>query len=115
MLSTVTVPDQTTTTTYEYDSLGRETTVTSPMGLASVTEYNAASQKVAVTTPGGETFTSKYDELGNHIRTLGPTSETVVAYGYDTEAKRTEIIAPSGALIENTYTPNGNLPRQVIR
>jgi RHS repeat-associated protein len=79
-VTSVTDPDQRTTTTSYTPATGAEPTqvaVTDPMGMSTVTTYDPARElPLTVTTPAGDTTTTEYDALGRAIAKWTPGNPT---------------------------------------
>lgn len=75
------------TTTFGYDVLGNQTSVTDPMGNTGRASYDAVGEVLSMTDP------------------LGNTTE----YGYNLDGQPTTVTAPDGTAVVNGYDPVGRL------
>ena len=81
-------------TTYDYDTAGRQATVTGPDGLDTVTAYGPTGAVDTVTTPGGFVTGYDYDDLGRTVRVTTPSGLTGPG-------------DPATVQVDTTYTPTG--------
>lgn len=112
------------TTTYEYDTAGRPTKVTTPEGRESTTTYDAAGRVLTTTAPDGGVTTLTYDDAGKVLTATDPTGATTTntydgptgrllssakpghaptTYTYDALGQLTKITDPTGEAVETTY------------
>ena len=74
-------------TTFEYDSLGRQTRVTRPDNLFTTTSYGFGdalnSRRITVTPPSGGAHVTYFDGLGNTLKQISPDTGTTT-YSYVT-------------------------------
>ena len=111
-------------TRYEYDSLGRQTTVTlpDPDGIGeqtaptSETIYNSWDQVVQTVDELGNTTSYEYDRHGRLVKIIGadpdgagPESAPVTEYVYDAASQLVAEIDPLGNVIEYVYDDLGRL------
>lgn len=126
------------TTTFQYDVLGNQTSVTDPMGnvgtadydavgqVASTTdplghttgyEYNLDGQPTTVTAPDGTAVVNGYDQAGRlvSIADLDASGATLrtASFGYDVAGYQTSATDPNGNTTTATYDAVGRMTGQV--
>lgn len=89
-------PDPKSITSYGYDTAGRQTMVTGPDGLDTVTDYDTAGLVETVTTPGGYMTGYDYDDLGRTVTVTTPSGLTGPG-------------DPATVQVDTTYTPTGQV------
>ena len=94
-------------TLYQYDALGRTTSITTEDGTVSYT-YDARGNQTSVTDARGNTAYYSYDN-NNQLVSETDASGAVTTYSYDGEGNITRIDFADGTFVENVYDPAGNL------
>ncbi|TDD09639.1 RHS repeat protein [Nonomuraea deserti] len=94
------------TTTFEYDRLGRQVRVTDPAPMGQqggtwVTEYDMAGEKLAVVDPTGARTGATYDDLGRQITATQierkpSTASYTTTMEYDDAGRLVKQVAPGG-------------------
>ncbi|NJC69862.1 hypothetical protein HC031_09040 [Planosporangium thailandense] len=82
--------DPLTTTTYGYDRLGRQTSVTDQAGNKWTTSYDLRGRVTQTTDPDKGTTTSTYDDAGQLLTTTDARN-TTLAYTYDNLGRKTQL------------------------
>jgi len=104
-LKTITVHGD-ATTTYVYDSAGRQIAKTNGAGTTCST-YNSEGRLTSSQAPGDSTPTTfTYDPAGAQLTASGPTG-TVTTY-YDEQGRLVDTIDANGAEAKYSYDPDGN-------
>jgi RHS repeat-associated protein len=96
-------------TTYSYDSVGRPTGTTSPMGRRDHLVYDAAGNVISITTPGDDTWTFSYNALNLPTTTTAPDGEVYESNTYDSRGNLLTTTTGDGAKVTNTYDDHGLL------
>ena len=89
-------------TSFAYDTANRRTTVTSPLGFATVYTYDAAGQLVQVAAPGQSTAFA-WDASGNLVRTTDGAGRTV-DMAYDANGNQTLVRDAAGNTVVRTFS-----------
>ncbi|HEX3425363.1 MAG TPA: RHS repeat-associated core domain-containing protein [Acidimicrobiales bacterium] len=71
------------TSTFTYDSLGRELSATDPLGNTTTYTYDANGDMTSVTDPDHRTTTIAYNTLDEPTAVTGPKGEPIGSYSYD--------------------------------
>ncbi len=115
------------TTTYGYDRVGNQTSVTDPTGAVTRTTYDGLNRPRVVTDPLGRTTTTVYDGNGNptsvtdrtgaktvnafdqvdRLQTVTDPLGKITTYGYDADGNRTSATTPLGNRTTWTYDGDG--------
>lgn len=103
---------ETLSTYYEYDSMNRLIKTVYPDGTSTTTEYNSIGKKSVEIDRLGRRTEYKYDNAGNLVRKIYPdgTEET---YTYDAEGNRLTSTDRSGMTIKYEYDAVGNLIKTI--
>ncbi|MGH2966308.1 MAG: RHS repeat-associated core domain-containing protein [Solirubrobacterales bacterium] len=99
------------TTTHVYDKLGRETSVTDPIGVVSTNAYDAAGDPVS-TTANGVTTTRDFDGLGRGVSET--TSGATTTHAFDAQGRETSVTDPAGTNTERLYDRAGRLLSETV-
>ena len=95
------------TTSYTYDAVGNQLSVTDPGGNTTDDTYNSANELVTVTAPGGSTTKYSYDGDGNRVSVTDGTGHTT-SYAYDADDRVVTVTDPLGAKTSYAYDADGN-------
>ena len=116
-------------TTYTYDPMGRQLTVTDARGGVTTTAYTAAGRLSKVTDATGRATSYAYDSSGRLTATTRPSSTEgpsglrrgrqrcsqaspagrVTTYAYDAAGRQTQVTTPSAGTTTMVYNPRGDL------
>lgn len=99
------------TTAFGYDSHGRLTSVTNPVGQTRNHQYNEANQLIQITKPDGTAISFEYDKLGHMARKNIPGNP--VTYEYDAAGNLTKA-EDNGSLVRVAHDVL-NRPIRVVR
>jgi RHS repeat-associated protein len=89
-------------TSYQYDSEGRLTQTTKPLGRVETLTYDAAGNLTSRTTPKNETWTYAFNALNEPTTTTAPDGTVVDSFAYDAQGNLTAATQRDGTVI--TYT-----------
>ncbi|HCS57045.1 MAG TPA: hypothetical protein DIW80_07240 [Gordonia polyisoprenivorans] len=109
----------TRTTTHVYDKANRETILTDPAGVQSITSYDAAGNAVS-TTSAGVTTTRAYDGLGHPVcerqgsGSCPDTGGPEMTQEYDGQGRPTRTVDGEGVTTTRTYDLGGRLKGEVV-
>lgn len=92
------------TTTYAYDSQGRQLSMTDPLGHTSSYSYDAAGNVIKITDPMGNVRTFTYDARGNKLTETDPNGNTIT-YTYDLLDR---LVSATDALGNTTFSFDAN-------
>lgn len=95
--------DDTGTTDYAYDTLGRLTKVTDGDTQTIEYAYDLANRQTAITYPGGDQVTRTYDD-GDRPHTITDWLGNTTTYNYDANNNQTTIAYPTGTANVETNT-----------
>jgi len=95
------------TTTYSYDSWGRQTGMTDPLEHTTGYEYDASRNLVKSTDSLGNISTYTYDSIGNRITETGALGNTTT-YTYDLLGRLLSMTDPLGNMTTYTYDAGGD-------
>ncbi|MER6354763.1 DNRLRE domain-containing protein [Streptomyces sp. NPDC001634] len=105
----------TRTTTYTYDAVGNQLTVTTPDGNVSgaqagsyttTTAYDAANEPVTVTNAAGKKTTTSYDDVGNKTQVTDPLTHTTKT-AYDLDHRPTTVTDAANYTTSTAYDLDG--------
>ncbi|MFF3911723.1 DNRLRE domain-containing protein [Streptomyces sp. NPDC001848] len=105
----------TRTTTYTYDAVGNQLTMTTPDGNVSgaqagsytiTTTYDAADEPVTVTDAAGKKTTTSYDDVGNKIQVTDPLNHTTKT-AYDLDHRPTTVTDAANYTTSTAYDLDG--------
>ncbi|NOZ64202.1 MAG: RHS repeat protein, partial [Caldiserica bacterium] len=99
---------ETSTYTYEYDSLGRKISVTDPEGGKISYEYDSLGRIVKTIDEEGGITSYTYDTRGNLTSITYPDGRAYT-YTYDALGRKTSLTDPAGNTTYYTYDERGNL------
>ena len=100
------------TTTYEYDLMGRQTSITDTYGHETVYEYDANGQLISSIDPDGNENINTYNALGQLESTTDPMGRTTL-YTYDEVGRLIETTDPAEHYTSSEYNPNGSLSASI--
>ncbi len=95
-------------TSFAYDSVGNQLTVTDANTHATAYTYDAVNRLKTVTAPDLGVTTHTYDLAGN-LTQRQDARNNVTSYGYDVDNRRTSVTNPLSKLWATTYDPAGNV------
>jgi len=95
------------TTSYSYDSWGRQTGMTDSLGHTTGYEYDAIGNLVKSTDSLGNISTYTYDSIGNRLTEIGALGNTTT-YSYDLLGRLLSMTDPLGNTTTYTYDAGGN-------
>ncbi len=90
------------TTWYDYDQMGRLTSVTNQDDITTEYDYNQLGQKTMVRYPDGKEVSYSYDNL-NRLETVTDRLGKATTYKYDAIGRRTETVLPNGVVTSYDY------------
>jgi RHS repeat-associated protein len=97
-------------TNFEYDVIGRLTSVKNAKNETTGYQYNPIGKLTLTTFPDGKTKANTYDEIGRLIKTSDATGKIEKMY-YDANGNQTSAVDRNGTRFKNTYD-NRNFLRQ---
>ena len=100
------------TTTYTYDLMGRQTSVTDTYGHTTTYEYDAIGQLVSTTDPDGNETTNTYNAMGQIVSSTDAMGRTT-GYEYDELGHLVETTDPAGHTTGSEYNPDGTLAANI--
>ena len=100
------------TTTYTYDLMGRQTSVTDTYGHTTTYEYDANGQVVSTTDPDGNETTNTYNAMGQIVSSTDAMGRTT-GYEYDELGRLVETTDPAGHTTGSEYNPDGTLAANI--
>jgi RHS repeat-associated protein len=103
------VVDNTGTTLYTYDDVGRLTQVTYPGDKTVGYEYDAAGNRTKLTYPDSTYITYEYDVLNRLTKIKNSGGTTLAQYSYDSLSRRLDLVYANGAQIAYDYDVAGRL------
>lgn len=92
---------------YTYNSNGKPTSVTDPMGNKTTVDYDEHGNITQITGPLGEISTFTYDDRGNKLTETDPLGNTVTN-SYDLMDRVLSVTDALGNTTHFSYDPNGN-------
>ena len=95
-------------TTWNYDALGRVTSVTDPFGKTVAYEYDNVGNRTGLTYPDGKVVNYTYDPA-NRLQVVKDWLEQVTTYGYDSANRLNLVALPNGINSNYTYDSAGHL------
>jgi RHS repeat-associated protein len=96
------------TTTFAYDVLGRQTTITDADGHVTSYGYDAVGRVRTVTDPDGGVVTTSYDLAGEQTVVTDPLGHSTT-YAYNSRGWATTVTDPLANLTTQAYDTEGNL------
>jgi len=99
---------QASTSSYTYDAVGRQLTVTDPLGNATAYQYDGRGQLAVVTDALGYTSSYTYDAIGRLTALTNGNNETTT-YGYDIRGRQTQVIHPDATSVTTAYNVAGEM------
>jgi RHS repeat-associated protein len=94
-------------TSYQYDSEGRLTKTTAPLGRVETLTYDAAGNIVSRTTPKNEKWTYAFNSFSEPTTTTGPDGGVVESYTYDANGSITSLNLRDGTAATFTNDSRG--------
>jgi len=95
-------------TSYTYDSLGRQTSVTHPDGSVTSQAYDAAGQLTGTTDADNNTTTYEYDDAGRNTKVIDALNH-VTAYEYDEVGQKVSMTDANGNQTLYAYDNDGRV------
>ncbi|MBI1877046.1 MAG: hypothetical protein HYR94_02210 [Chloroflexi bacterium] len=100
-------PDEDLVTTYDYDAVGNQITVTAPLNRVTRYDYDSLNRAITMTNPISGLTTYSYDPVGNRTQIVNPKSQ-IQNFQYDALNR---VVTTTNALQGQTitsYDPAGN-------
>jgi RHS repeat-associated protein len=95
-------------TTWNYDALGRVTSVTDPFGKTVAYEYDNVGNRTGLTYPDGKVVNYTYDPA-NRLQVVKDWLDQVTTYGYDSANRLNLVALPNGINSSYQYDSAGHL------
>jgi RHS repeat-associated protein len=95
-------------TTYGYDKVGNQTSVTDANNHTTSSAYDAQNRLTQITAPDNSLTQYTYDGNGNQLTRKDANNHTTT-YTFDTANQQTSVTSPTGQKWTYTYDANGNL------
>ena len=94
-------------TSYQYDSEGRVTSTTKPLGRVETLTYDAAGNITSRTTPKNETWTYAFNALSEPTTTTAPDGAVIESLTYDSPGNLTGVVKRDGTVESYTNDSRG--------
>ena len=85
-----------------YDSMGRKTSETDPLGNRTEVEFNRFDEPVCIRDPAGACTVTRYDQCGRVVETVNALGQRT-GYAYDANGNRTRIVDDAGYAVLTAY------------
>jgi RHS repeat-associated protein len=99
-------------TTFAYDAVGNQTTVTDALGNQTSLTYDDAGRPVTTTLPDGTTTSTEYDALGRRVSETDHAGR-VTRFGYDPLGRIVQVTDAVGVTTRYAYDKMGNRISQI--
>ncbi|MCP4410560.1 MAG: RHS repeat protein, partial [Gammaproteobacteria bacterium] len=100
-------PDEDLITSYTYDEVGNQKTVTDPLNRVTANTYDDLNRVLIITNPLSGTISYSYDAAGNK-KTMTDTESRVTTYGYDDLNRAITVTNALSGQITTAFDETGN-------